>query len=58
MKKFEITPLCEQEKLILNMLCCDFSDSEVALKLNISVHTVKSHISKLKRLGFWREKFL
>lgn len=41
--------LNENEKVILEMIRHDCDVKDIAEKLNISVHTVKSHISKLER---------
>lgn len=46
--------LTEHEKTILRMLqSC--SKYEIAEKLNVSSHSLQSHISKFERLGLWSE---
>ncbi|MBS5802461.1 MAG: winged helix-turn-helix transcriptional regulator [Brachyspira sp.] len=43
--------LNDSEKIIVEMIRHDCDVKDIADKLNISVHTVKSHISKLERMN-------
>jgi len=43
--------LCEQERLIL-LLLGKKDENEIAAELEISKHTVRSHIWHLERLGY------
>ncbi len=43
--------LNDSEKIIIEMIRHDCDAKDIAEKLNISVHTVKSHISKLSRMN-------
>ena len=41
--------LSRQELAVLSVLCCGVSDAEAAARLHLSVRTVQSHISSLRR---------
>lgn len=41
--------LSRQELAVLSTLCCGVSDSEAARRLHLSVRTVQSHVSSLRR---------
>lgn len=44
--------LNDSEKVIIKMIKHNRGAREIADELNISVHTVKSHLSKLERMKF------
>ena len=44
--------LNDSEKVIIKMIRHDRGAREISDELNISVHTVKSHLSKLERMNF------
>ncbi len=39
--------LSPKEHDVLTLIACGFTDKEVALKLNISIRTVQSHLSSI-----------
>lgn len=41
--------LSRQELAVLSTLCCGVSDAEAAQRLNLSVRTVQSHVSSMRR---------
>lgn len=43
--------LNDSEKVIIKMIKHNRNARDIAEKLNVSVHTVKSHISKLERMN-------
>lgn len=58
MNKREMKILFRQEKFILELLNCNFTKKEIAEKLNISLHSINSYISKFEKLGIWKKDFL
>ena len=54
MNKQDTWKLLKQERFILKLLKCNFSEKEVAEQLNISIHSVKSHVARLEKLGLWK----
>ncbi len=58
MNKRDTWKLLKQERFILKLLKCNFSEKEVAEQLNISIHSVKSHVARLEKLGLWKVDFL
>ncbi len=56
MKQSEI--LRKQEKRVIEMMCQNFSEDEIAEILNVSVHTIKSHVSKLMRMKLLKKDFI
>ncbi len=57
MNKQENKVLLEQERFILELLKQNFTKKEIAKILNTSSHTIKSHITKLEKMGVWQEVF-
>ena len=57
MNKRETIALFRLERFILELLKCNFTQKKIAEKLNISIHSAKSHITRLERLGLWKDKF-
>lgn len=57
MNKPETETLFEQEKFILELLKQNFNKKEIAEKLNTSIHTIKSYITKLEKIGAWQDIF-
>lgn len=58
MNRSESELLLNQEKLVLELLKCNLTKKEISNKLNISIHSTNSYISKLEKLGLWQENFL
>ncbi len=44
-----ISGLSRQELVVLSALCCGVSDGEAAARLHLSIRTVQSHISSMRR---------
>ena len=57
MNKPETENLFEQEKFILELLKQNFNKKEIAEKLNTSIHTIKSYITKHEKIGAWQDIF-
>ena len=45
--KGSLMKLSPKEHNVLTLIACGFTDKEVALKLNISIRTVQSHIASI-----------
>lgn len=45
--KGSLTKLSPKEHNVLTLIACGFTDKEVALKLNISIRTVQTHIASI-----------
>ena len=50
--------LNDSEKVIIKMIKHNRNARDIAEKLNVSVHTVKSHISKLERMHILDSRFI
>lgn len=46
-KKGSLMKLSPKEHDVLTLIACGFTDKEVALKLNISIRTVQTHIASI-----------
>lgn len=45
--KGSLMKLSQKEHNVLTLIACGFTDKEVALKLNISIRTVQTHIASI-----------